>query len=70
MSRVKLVLMFPDKGGSKENRKVLEVSGVVVREHPVIINNETKHYDVAIFFDDLGQKEKEVISEYISGRLK
>ena len=64
MSRVKLMLMIPDP--AKEGvLKDLEVEGVVVRQHPVIIDGVIKHYDVAIFFEDLSEKEKEAIAGYI-----
>lgn len=66
MSRVRLVLMLP--GASKDDKAALEVGGVVVREHPVIIDGATKHYDVAIFFEDLSQKNREAILNYISKR--
>ncbi len=69
MSRVKIVMMFPDQNSSHEHPKSIEITGVVVREHPVIINGEIKHYDVAIFFDGLTQKEKEVIAQYVNRRL-
>jgi len=61
MSRVKLVLMMPGRG--KEN---IEVTGVVVRGHPVIIDGETRHYDLAIFFEDITPKDREIIASYIS----
>ncbi|MCM8761677.1 MAG: PilZ domain-containing protein [Candidatus Omnitrophica bacterium] len=66
MSRVSLVLMIPDvsKDG-KEIRKV-EVEGVVVRAHPVIIDGKIRHYDIAVFFDNLSSKAKELITNYIS----
>lgn len=65
MSRVQLVLMMPDP--SKEGRtNSLEVEGVVVREHPVIIDGKIKHYDAAIFFDSLSAKDRESIAQYIA----
>lgn len=64
MSRVRLVLMVPSK--NEPSTRDIEVDGIVVREHPVIINGETKHYDVAIFFENLSQKDREIISEYVS----
>lgn len=60
MSRVRLVLVLPGRR--------LEVDGVVVREHPVIIDGQTKHYDVAIFFDNLNEKDRETIADYVSQR--
>jgi len=64
MSRVKLKLMVPDKATVKN----LEVSGIVVREHPVIVDGSIKHYDIAIFFEDLSAKDKEIIADYISNK--
>jgi len=61
MSRVKLALMLPE---------ALEVDGVVVREHPVIIDGEVKHYDIAIFFDNLSAKTRDAISSYITRNKK
>lgn len=66
MSRVSLKLMLPDV--SKDDKTAVQVSGVVVREHPVIIDGATKHYDVAIFFEDLSPKNRETILSYISKR--
>jgi len=59
MSRVILSLMLSEN-------KPLDVEGVVVREHPVVIDGVVKHYDVAIFFDNLSEKNKEEIQGYIS----
>ena len=64
MSRVRLMLMIPDparEGALKD----LEVDGVVVRQHPVTMDGVIKHYDVAIFFEDLSEKDKETIAAYI-----
>ena len=66
MSRVNLILMIPDMSKEENAAKSIELSGVVVREHPVIIDGETKHYDVAIFFDDLSPKNREIISCHIT----
>lgn len=66
MSRVRLILMIPDFSNDAKSIKSLEVDGVVVREHPVVIDGEIKHYDVAIFFDTLSPKSREAISNYIS----
>jgi hypothetical protein len=63
MSRVKLALMLPE---TAKSTKSLEVDGVVVREHPVIIDGQVKHYDIAIFFDRLPEKARGAISNYIN----
>jgi len=64
MSRLKLILMIPDVAGGKP--KNLAVEGVVVREHPVIIDGKIKHYDAAIFFDSLSDRDRDVIAGYIA----
>ena len=71
MSRVKLMLMLPAyPKEEKASSHGIEVGGVVVRQHPVIIDGVIKHYDVAIFFDDLAKKDRDVILNYISVRKK
>lgn len=66
MSRVKLMLMIPDTVKNDKDSKGIEVKGVVVRAHSVIIDGEVKHYDVAIFFDSLEPRARELISNYIA----
>ena len=67
MSRVRIKLMVPD---ASKAGKELDVDGVIVREHPVIIGGVIKHYDAAIFFDNLTAKDKEIIQDYISSKKK
>lgn len=68
MSRLKLILMIPSFLRDDAGVKKVEVTGVVVREHPVIIDGSIRHYDVAIFFEDLLPKDREIISGYISNK--
>ena len=70
MSRVKVKLMVPDPAKADKLAKELDVDGVVVREHPVIIDGVIKHYDAAIFFDNLSAKSREMIQNYISNRKR
>lgn len=68
MSRVKLMLMVPDLSGSEKSTKNITVEGVVVREHPVIMDGRIKHYDVAIFFENLTPKNRELIANYVAAK--
>lgn len=70
MSRVKLILMLPDASKDDKAPKTIEVDGVVVREHPVIIDGITKHYDVAIFFENLSPKNRETLRSYVASKHK
>lgn len=62
MSRVKLVIMLPEQGAG--NR--IEVTGVIVREHPVVVDGKIQHYDVAIFFEDISRKDRDALTRYVS----
>ena len=66
MSRVQLMLMMPDPAKDDKSSIGVEVDGVVVRQHPVIIDGRVKHYDIAIFFENLSPKHREMISDYIA----
>lgn len=66
MSRVNLMLMIPDTSGGARLARNVEVEGVVVRAHPVIIDGTVRHYDIAIFFDNLSPKARELITGYIA----
>jgi hypothetical protein len=68
MSRVRLKLMIPDQTREDGQARNLDVGGVVVREHPVMVDGAVKHYDIAIFFEDLSAKDKEAITSYISNK--
>ena len=70
MSRVRIKLMVPDPAKSDNSTRELDVDGVIVREHPVIIDGVIKHYDAAIFFDNLSEKNREIIQNYISGKKR
>ncbi len=66
MSRVRLMLMISSPLKAVKDTKGVEVEGVVLRAHPVIVDLKIKHYDIAIFFDNLEPKAKELIANYIA----
>ena len=70
MSRVRIKLMVPDSIKPDKPTRELDVDGVIVREHPVIIDGVIKHYDAAIFFDNLSEKNREIIQAYISSKKR
>ncbi len=70
MSRVRIKLMVPDSPKSDKATRELDVDGVIVREHPVIIDGVIKHYDAAIFFDSLSAKDRDIIQDYISSKKR
>jgi len=68
MSRVQIMLMLPAAEGESKQFKKIETDGVVVREHPVIQEGKILHYDVAIFFDSLTERDRENIKDYIGNK--
>jgi c-di-GMP-binding flagellar brake protein YcgR len=70
MSRIKIVLIIPKpKKDTPSPRTVkIETDGVVVREHPVIVDGKIAHYDLAIFFDNICAKDREALLEYTNQR--
>lgn len=71
MSRIKVLLIVPvSKADDPEGPQTvkIETDGVVVREHPVIIQGKIVHYDVAIFFDNISAKDRKTLLEYTGRR--
>lgn len=67
LSRIKTILVVPKRDISGKNKNVkIEIDGVVVREHPVIVDGKITHYDVAIFFDNIAAKDRETLLQYTS----
>ena len=61
MSKVVITLLLP--GGPRKNTKI-ECSGTVVRVVPVPAQDKTT-YETAIFFDDITEKSKNIISRHV-----
>ena len=65
MSKIAITLVIPDTGKRKKEKKSINCGGTVVRTHPVIVDGKTCGYDVAIFFNELGDEDKHLLSEYL-----
>jgi len=61
MSKVMVVLLIPECEG--KNNKV-QCGGTVVRTYPTTLNDKTL-YETAIFFDDITEKSKNIISKHV-----
>jgi hypothetical protein len=42
-------------------------TGAVVRAEPVVTNPERGHFNIAIFFTDLSERDRSVISRFVAG---
>jgi len=67
MTRVQVVLSLPGRNKAS-GPAVLNVDGVVVREHAVKKDGKVEYYDIAIFFDSLKPGERETLSRYIESK--
>ena len=72
LSRIKVLLILakPKDETSPQGTVKVETDGVVVREHPVIIDGKIAHYDVAIFFDNISAKDRQALLDYINSKAE
>ena len=72
LSRIKVLLILakPKNETSPQGTVKVETDGVVVREHPVIMNGKVVHYDVAIFFDNISAKDRQALLDYINSKTE
>ncbi len=63
----KLKLQFDIPAGSR--RRKIRCSGVVVRVEPVVANVERGLYNVAIFFTELSDRDRLVLTRFVRQRL-
>ena len=67
MTKLKVNLLLPGAKGSGSNGKKISCEGVVVR---VVEVNYENAYNLAIFFNDLNQRDAELISDYVNAQLE
>jgi len=63
----KLQLQFDLPDGTRHTS--VRCSGVVVRVDPVVANAERGRYHIAIFFNDLAEKDRAAIGRFVGQRL-
>ena len=62
MMKLKIYLLLPFKKSGKNITKKVTCQGVVVRTESI---SEQDCFNVAIFFNDISQRDSEMISEYV-----
>lgn len=67
MTKLKIHLLLPMKKTRRTVTKKICCQGVVVRVEAV---PDTEYYNTAIFFNDVQQKDADVISDYVSDELE
>ena len=67
MTKLKITLLLPEKEKSpKEKSQKVNCIGVVVRAEE---SSQKGHYDIAIFFEQIREREKSKLEDYINHHL-
>ena len=67
MTKLKVCLLIPVKKLGKASTKKINCEGVVVRTEPV---TGTKNYNIAVFFNDIAQRDADCIADYVGSTLE
>ncbi len=69
MTRLDILLFLPNTTSEKRTKKI-HTQGVVVRSEPNIFKKELLSTDIAIFFTDIKEKDRNAISEFVDYHLR
>ncbi len=69
MTKVGITLMLPFVENDKKLEKKVDCKGIVVRSLSRTIENRPT-YEIAIFFDDISDKNRELISKFVESSLQ
>lgn len=67
MTKMKVHLLLPVKKGGKNSSKKISCQGVVVRSEAL---EGQESFNIAIFFNDIAQRDAETIADYINNFLE
>ena len=67
MSKLKVCLLIPVKKLGKASTKKINCQGIVVRSEPI---PGTKNFNIAVFFNDIIQRDADCIADYVSSHLE
>jgi hypothetical protein len=67
MTKLKVHLLLPIRKKGKDVTKKISCHGVVVRTEPALGKED---YNIAIFFNEMAQKDAQCISDYINSYLE
>jgi hypothetical protein len=66
MSKINVTLLLPFSRSNKVSTEKIICNGVVVRSEPEIVRDaDTAYQNIAIFFTDISNKDKDKISQYV-----
>ena len=68
MTRVEVTLLLPPEEGIDSGPRPVRVEAVVVRVHPSEAQPTVEHYEVALFFSRMEQRDRSALSRYLTSQ--
>ena len=70
MTRVEVTLLLPPEEGIESGPRPVRAEAVVVRVHPPAPQAETEHYQIALFFSHMEQRDRNALARYLSSQSR
>ncbi len=68
MTKLEIIILIPLKKNNKKNLKKITCGGVVVRRD-YIKNNGSSKYNIAIYFNDIKDTDRKLLTSYVNSVL-
>jgi len=68
MTKLEIIILIPLKKNNKKNLKKITCGGVVVRQD-YMKNNGTGKYSIGIYFNDIKETDRKLITSYVGSVL-
>ena len=68
MTRVEVTLLLPPEEGIESGPRPVRAEAVVVRIHPAEPAAEIEHYQIALFFSRMEQRDRNALARYLSSQ--
>jgi len=71
LTKLKILLLVPHHDREKKDKYYkIECGGVVVRTEPLSLENGKKAYNIAIYFNEINELDKEKIAKFVEWNLQ
>jgi c-di-GMP-binding flagellar brake protein YcgR len=70
MTRVEVTLLLPPEEGIESGPRPVRADAVVVRVHPPAPQAEIEHYQIALFFSHMEQRDRNALARYLSSQSR
>ncbi|MCI0567448.1 MAG: PilZ domain-containing protein [Acidobacteria bacterium] len=70
MTRVEVTLLLPPEEGTESGPRPVRAEAVVVRVNPPAPQAEIEHYQIALFFSRMEQRDRNALARYLSSQSR